>query len=370
MSDDRPRASVAPSSPSHGARLRGDEDAVACALAHPNIALSKYWGKREGAGNYPAVPSLSVTLAGMATWTRVAFRSALSADAFVLNGHAQSGEPFARAVALLDRVRAASGEHRFAEVVSKNDFPTASGLASSASGFAALALAATRAAGLDWDVARVSDLARRSSASAARSLFGGFSELPAGPEAPMGDELLAAVPLAQGEHLPLRVLVCVTSEGAKDVASTDGMRRTAKASPYYAPWLETAPRIHEQLKQALLSRDFDGVGALLEASALAMHASAFAAGVVYVRGATLDVLAAVRALRADGISAYGTMDAGPHVKVFVRPDQAVAAREALQRVPGVLRVLETEPGGGARLVPLAAWEAASGAGPSVRGGVS
>jgi diphosphomevalonate decarboxylase len=158
----------------------------AVAVAHPNVALSKYWGKRDagpgGSENVPAVPSLSVTLGGLSTQTRVVFRDDLASDRLVIGDREADEGARVRAVALLDRVRVASGETRRAEIVSRNDFPTASGLASSASGFAALALAASHAAGLDASPTQVSDLARRSSASAARSLFGGFVELRAGRE--------------------------------------------------------------------------------------------------------------------------------------------------------------------------------------------
>jgi diphosphomevalonate decarboxylase len=292
----------------------------ATAIAHPNVALSKYWGKRAGGGNFPAVPSLSVTLKGLSTRTRVVV------------------------VELVDRVRKAASESRRAEVTSRNDFPTASGLASSASGFAALALAASSAAGLDWDRARVSDLARRSSASAARSLFGGFVELAAGAAEGSEERFLAAVPVAPPEHLPLVVLVCVTADGPKLVGSTEGMRITMARSPYAAEWIREAPRLHERLRDALLARDFPLVGALAEASALAMHASAIAAGVTYWVGATLDALAAVRALRAGGTSAFATIDAGPHVKVLVQPGDAPRARGEMERVVGIKRIIEARPG--------------------------
>jgi diphosphomevalonate decarboxylase len=318
----------------------------ASAIAHPNIALSKYWGKRSEAGNVPAVPSLSVTLAGLSTTTTVTFDDALPADRLVLGGSPAEGAPLARASELLDRVRAAAAITARASVVSRNDFPTASGLASSASGFAALALAATRAAGLDWGADRVADLARQSSASAGRSLFGGFVEL-------VGRE---ARPVAPADHLDLVVLVCVTTEAAKDVSSRDGMRVTAEKSPYYAAWLSAAPRIHDALRDALLARDFEQVGALAEESALAMHASALAAGVVYVSGATLEALSAVRALRQGGVAAYATMDAGPHVKCLVREPDVAAARARLEQVPGVLRVLSTRPGPGARALAEAEQE--------------
>jgi diphosphomevalonate decarboxylase len=324
----------------------------ACAIAHPNIALSKYWGKREGGGNYPAVPSLSVTLAGLQTSTRVRFDSSLQEDRLVLNGERADSASHVRAVELLDRVRKASGESRRAEIRTRNDFPTASGLASSASGFAAMALAATRAAGLDWEVERVSDLARRSSASAARSLFGGYVELPAGAEdaGARGDAMLSAKAVAPADHLALAILVCVTTEARKTIGSSEGMRRTMAESPYARAWLEEAPRLHARLRDALLARDFVAVGELAEASSLAMHASAIAAGVTYWTGATLDAVAAVRALRAEGTQAFATIDAGPHVKVLARASEAARVRDAMAAAPGVLRVLEARPGERASLV--------------------
>jgi diphosphomevalonate decarboxylase len=324
----------------------------AVALAHPNFALSKYWGKRGGPGNFPAVPSLSITVAGLATRTRVRFDASRSADRVVLDGHEANGSTRTRVVDLLDRVRGAAGEHRFAEVVSRSDFPVASGLASSASGFAALALAAVHALGLGWDDARVSDLARRSSVSAARSVFGGFVELAEGAPGAAEDALHAATPLAPGGHLPLGVLVAVASEDRKAVGSTDGMRLTLDRSPYAGAWLAEAPKLHARLRQALLERDFARVGELSESSALAMHATAIAAGVLYWNGATVAVLHAARRLREAGIGAYATVDAGPHVKVLVRPDDVEHVAAVLRVTAGVLRVVEGRIGEGARLLPL------------------
>ncbi len=323
---------------------------TATAIAHPNIAFAKYWGKRVGDGNFPAVPSVSVTLRGLSTQTTVAFREGLTGDRMMLDGAVADDAVLARMTAMLDRVRAAASFALFAEVTSANDFPTASGLASSASGFAALALAASRAAGLDWPADKVSDLARRSSASAARSVFGGFVELDAGPVAPTADDSLAARVVARADHLDLAVLVCVTSEGKKSVASTAGMRATAERSPYYATWLAEAPQIAARLKAALVAKDFDALGELTEASTFAMHASAMAAGVLYLRGATIDALAAVRELRGQGVAAYATMDAGPHVKVLVKTGDVPRATAHLAAVQGVLRVLDARPGDGAHIV--------------------
>jgi diphosphomevalonate decarboxylase len=328
----------------------------AVAVAHPNIALSKYWGKQRTPGNYPAVPSISITLAGLATRTEVEVVPDLVSHTVSLLGGVAARAPGAspldptaggsRAETLLETVRAASKEKGFARVATENDFPTASGLASSASGFAALAVAAVKAYGLDWDDAQVSDLARQASASAARSVFGGFVEL----ESPPATEgmLLAAKPLAPADHLDVRMIVCVTTNAPKRTSSTEGMIQTAEKSPYYRAWLETAPRLFSEMRAALLAKDLEKLGDLMEQSSFAMHACALASGVSYISAATLDVLDAVRELRRAGKGAWSTMDAGPHVKVLVPARDAEAAAAVLGAVPGVIRVIVAKPGPGPR----------------------
>jgi len=317
---------------------------TATVRAHANIALAKYWGKADVFRNLPAVPSLSLTLDGMRTSTEVTFSSELMADELVLGGSAQQGKPLARASKLLSEVRGIAGSALFARVRSHNDFPTASGLASSASGFAALALAATSALGLELPEARVSALARAASASAARSLFGGYVELHANAE--------AAQRVAGPEYWPLTMLVAVTSEAAKDTGSTDGMQHTASTSPYYASWVSDSPRLFAEVKAAVLGKDFARLAPAVEQSALAMHASMLAANpaLIYFRPATLAVIEAVRALRKAGTPVCFTIDAGPHVKVLVEPSLAAAARRALSGIDGVLRVLESAPGPDAQLL--------------------
>lgn len=329
-----------------------DSRASVIAVAHPNIALSKYWGKRRVAGNFPAVPSLSLTLEGLSTETSITLGVA-EHDELVLNGAAVSGTALTRASAFLDRVRDVVGSRSRARIITANDFPTASGLASSASGFAALALAATRAYGLDWDVAKVSDLARRGSASAARSLFGGLVELTAGSLDGREEDILSAQPIEASLTRDLRVVVCVATEGAKAHGSTDAMRSTALRSPFYGAWLNEAPKIHESLKAAALAGDFLTVGALAEQSALAMHGCALSAGFAYFRDTTVRVIDAVRTLRLDGLQAFFTVDAGPHVKVFTRAKDVDAVEAIVGRVEGVIRTIRSGPGEGARIVAAA-----------------
>jgi diphosphomevalonate decarboxylase len=236
--------------------------------------------------------------------------------------------------------------------VSANDFPTASGLASSASAFAALALAATTAAGLHLSPEEISNLARMSSVSAARSVFGGFVELRAGwPK----DEKLSAQQVATAEHFPIRIVVAVVDDGPKAVSSTDGMAHTARTSPFFPAWVERAPGVYGRIKQAILTKDLEALGIAAEESALAMHASSIAAtpGLVYWNGTTLEVLAEVRRLRAVGLGAFATIDAGPHVKVICAPEDEAEVAKYVGAVPGVKRTIVTRPGPGARVFTVA-----------------
>jgi diphosphomevalonate decarboxylase len=313
------------------------------ALAHSNIALAKYWGKRDIERTLPDVPSLSLTLAALSTTTRVRFDPDAREDEVTLNGVPADAGAAAKVSALLDRVRAEAGLGWRAQVVTSNDFPTASGLASSASGFAALALAALGAAGLDWPSPAVSGLARASSVSAARSVFGGFVALEAG--------AAQAQPIAV-DATPLRMVIAVTQTAPKKVGSTQGMLRTQQTSPYYAAWRSTAPRIYSELRDALGRGELERVGEAMEHSALCMHASMLAAapGIIYFSPQTLAAMDCVRALRAAGSFAYFTMDAGPHVKVLTLAEQAERVRRELATVPGVHQVLVSAAGAAARVV--------------------
>lgn len=320
----------------------------ATTLAHPNIALAKYWGKRDYGHNLPAVPSLSVTLAGMTTATTVTFDPAFEKDSLILGGQEASAHATGRVSAMLDRIRARAGLQEKARVVSANDFPTASGLASSASAFAALALAASTAAGLHLTPEEISNLARMTSVSAARSVLGGFVELRAGwPQ----DERLSARQVAPAEHWPIRIVVAVVTEGPKATGSTEGMAHTARTSPFFPAWVERAPSVYGRIKQAILDRDIEALGIAAEESALAMHATSLAAtpALIYWTGTTLEVLAEVRRLRAVGLSAYATIDAGPHVKVICAAEDEAEVTKLIGQVPGVKRTIVTRPGPGARV---------------------
>ncbi|MBA2665181.1 MAG: diphosphomevalonate decarboxylase [Bradymonadaceae bacterium] len=323
----------------------------ATALAHPNIALVKYWGKRDQRLNLPASASLSLTLAGMETRTSVEFDEALEGDLVELNGvlltHAHNLQ---RVTAFLDRVREMSGRRRFARVQTHNNFPTSAGLASSASAFAALALAASAAADLELSASELSVLARLGSGSAARSIFGGFAEMKVG-HRPDGQDSFA-VGLADEAHWDLRCLVAITAHGEKAIGSTDGMLQTMSSSPYYDPWIAHVPGDIEAARQAIAARDFEALGVVAERSCLRMHASALAAdpGILYWNPTTVRLIHGVRLARAQGLPVFFTIDAGPHVKVFCPANERAACETILRDVEGVLDVLSTRPGPGAHLL--------------------
>lgn len=320
------------------------------ARAHTNFALVKYWGKRGTALNLPAVGSISVTLQGLATETRVTFDGALEEDHLELNGKVAGEDDRARVSRFLDLVRTKAELADHARVVSSNDFPTGAGLASSASGFAALALAASHAAGLSLDPTELSELARRGSGSAARSIFGGFVELARGQRDDGSD--CVARELAPPSHWPLKVLVAVVSEAQKDTGSTSGMDASRVTSPYYPAWVDTHPHDMAQLRTAVADKDFALLARITERSCMKMHAVMLATdpALVYWRGATIEVVHAVRALQRSGLPATYTIDAGPQVKVLTLAEHADDVSRSIAAVPGVLRVIASDLGPPAHLL--------------------
>lgn len=324
---------------------------TARATAHSNIALVKYWGKREGDDpdlNLPAVGSLSMTLDDLRSVTTI--REA-ERDAFELDGRLIDDEVATKVFRHLDRVWTATGHTGSrppCAVHSINHLPTAAGLASSASGFAALTLAAAGAyarvpeASSEWGA--LSQLARRGSGSAARSLWGGFVRLDRGERSDGADCL--ARPLFPRAHWDLRLLVVHTARGSKAVGSTGGMERCRETSPYYPAWVETSEADLDEAEAALRDRDLPRLGRVMEHSCFKMHACMLATQppLMYWRGTTLDVIREVWAARAEGVEGYVTSDAGPHVKVLCEAVTADTLARRLRAVQGVHEVQSVAPG--------------------------
>jgi diphosphomevalonate decarboxylase len=318
----------------------------ATAVANPNIAFIKYWGKADQALTLPANPSLSMTLAALTTVTTVEFRPGLARDTVVIGDRPSAGQEWARVVAHLDRVRAMAGREERAWVASRNDFPAGTGLASSASAFAALSLAATRAAGLDLDEAALSRLARLGSGSACRSVPGGFCLWEGD-----SDDTSFARQVAPPEHWDLSDVVAIVSYHHKVVGSYDG-HTLASSSPLHTARVESVPDLLAVVQTGIQERDLAALGPAVEADALAMHGVMMTSrpSLLYWLPATVAVLNAVRSWRDEGLEVYFTLDAGPNVHCLCQPGNASEVETRLRNLAGVLDVLVSGPGGGARLV--------------------
>lgn len=308
----------------------------ATATAHPNIALVKYWGKRPGPGNIPATPSLSVTLDALTTTTTV---EVADADRIVLDG-ARITDP--KIDAFLHALRSEFDIPPLA-VTSASNFPAGCGLASSASGFAALVTAMDNALGLGLDRDARSEWARRGSGSAGRSIVGGFGTLSERDGRWVARELLAP------EAWPLRVVVGITSRARKAVGSTEGMERSRMTSPFYGSWVRSTQDDFAAAERAVLQRDFGRLARVAENSCLKMHALMLSSdpGLLYWNAATVDCLHRIRALRDAGTEVFFTVDAGPQVKAVCTADHESAVTDALKQVPGVDEVLVSGLGTGA-----------------------
>jgi len=318
------------------------------ARSNVNVALVKYWGKRDPELNLPATGSLSLTLDGLWVEAEVGFGDR-DADQVTIDGEPAQGVERDRVVRFLDLIRAQARCDGSARVVTRSRVPRGAGLASSAAAFAALALAGSRAAGLRLEPPALSALARRGSGSAARSIFGGFVEWRRG-ERPDGSDSIAE-PLLEPGAWDLRVVVAITSLAPKAISSRDGMARAAD-SPFYPAWVAGVDADLAEARAAIRARDLPRLGHLAEHSALAMHAVGLAARppLLYWRGATVECVHRVWALRADGTPAFVTIDAGPQVKVLCEPADAGRVADALAAVPGVERIVTCAPGGGAEVV--------------------
>ena len=325
-------------------RERVDNSVTAEACA--NIAFIKYWGNRPEGGNLPLNVSISMNLAGCVSRTTVE-EHAEDEDAFFLNDDPVSENAQRRVGEFLDAIRKAAGRSEFLSVRSTNNFPTGCGIASSASGFAALATASAVFYGMSADEQELSRLARLGSGSAARSVPSGFVELlPA-----ESHEGAYARSLAAPEDWPdLRDLIVVLSQDEKATSSLDG-HRLAHTSEMLAGRLAAIPDRVERVRQAIRERDLTALGEASEADAVSMHAVMMTSQppLHYWLPRTLEVLRTVWELRKKGTEVYFTMDAGPNVHLLLL-EKDVAAVEQLIADELSCRTLTAQPGPAARIV--------------------
>lgn len=320
------------------------------AIAHPNIAYIKYWGNHDAKLRMPLNDSISMNLEALTTETTVEFDGALEQDEVVIGGAPADEKTFARVVAHLNRIRQEAKSDAKARVHSRNNFPTAAGLASSASAFAALTLAATRAAGLELNERQLSVLARQGSGSAARSIPGGFVEWLAATNMTSTSEQSYARQVMPPDAWALRDVIALVSYDAKQIGSTEG-HAVAHTSPFLGERISRLPIRYHRVRRELLAKNLKGMGPDLEAEAIELHMLAMTSRppIFYWAPGTIRVMDAVREWRAESLDAYYTLDAGPNVHILVQEKQADELAQRVRALESVQEVLVSGPGGGARL---------------------
>ncbi len=329
--------------------------AKASAIANSNIALVKYWGKRDSKLLLPQTGSLSLTLEGLQTHTTVEFDAKYKEDVLVINGKEipKGTEDYDDYVGrFLGILREKSGSKMHAKMVSNNNYPTAAGLASSASGMAALAVAASKALGMNLSKKELSILARMGSGSASRSIEGGFVEWHRGKKDDGSDSF--AEQIFPPEHWPeIRMVIAVTSKKEKKIKSRAGMAKSVENCPYYKVWRdEVVPKHLGIIRKAIKEKDFRTLGQTAELNCLAMHATAMTTTppIIYFSAGTMDVIHAVVDWRDEGLECYFTIDGGPQVKIICTEKNAAEIAKRLKSFGNVEDVIVAKPGEGAKLI--------------------
>lgn len=329
-----------------------DTKNIATARAHSNIAFIKYWGNRDDALRLPANASLSMNLADLHTTTTVEWSAAWPADSLRINGEQADAAALKRVSQHLDAIRRRLEIEAPARVASANNFPMGTGIASSAAAFAALTLAAVAAAGKDVPESELSALARLGSGSAARSIPAGFVEWRA------GDSHMTsfAKSFAAAEHWQLADVIAIVSRDHKRVGSSAGHQIAATSALQYARLKNVDERLRE-VKEAILSRDFERFAPIVEEDSNLMHAVMMTSRppLLYWQPLSVAIMRGVRRWRkAEGLPVCYTLDAGPNVHCICLAEAAADVRARLKALSPDIEVLQSSVGGGAALLPQAA----------------
>lgn len=318
---------------------------IAIATAHPNIAFVKYWGNQDSNLRLPSNGSISMTLSNLTTETSVQFDASLPNDILEINQQEASSRALDRVSQFLDRIRNISGMNLHAEVKSSSNFPISAGLASSASAFAALSLAASKAAGLDLDKRELSTLARLGSGSACRSIFGGYVEWMLG----ASHKESFAEEIAPPEHWELHDVIAILEQDRKAVGSTEG-HALAESSPLQKGRLMDAPRRLRECRLAISSRDFARLSHVAEQDSNMMHAVMMTStpSLLYWSEGTIRILRNILKWREEGLEVFYTMDAGSNVHCICTRASFDVIERRLRELPGIHETLHCGVGEGAK----------------------
>jgi diphosphomevalonate decarboxylase len=316
------------------------------AWAPVNLALIKYWGRINDKLRLPANSSLSVNLSNLFTITTVEFSPAYKRDEVIIDGEKKE-KAVERVRQHLDLIRKLSGKNFFAKVISQNNFPKGTGIASSASGFAALTLAATKALNLNLSEKELSIIARLGSGSASRSIPDGFVEWKKGDKS---EDSFSYSVFSQNHWPQLRIATLILETKEKKVSSTEG-HRLAPTSPFFNRRIKLIDKKIKQLKESIKKRNFQLFGSIIEQEALEMHAIMLTSQspLMYWSTATLDLMKRVWHLRQSGVKIYFTLDAGPNLHLFYLENESENVVKRLKHRK-INRIVINKIARGARLV--------------------
>jgi len=322
----------------------------ATAIANANIALVKYWGKRDEKSILPYNGSISMTCNGLFTITTLEFSKEYKKDRIVINDE-ELRKDEKDIMGQIERIRKMAGIREKTKIVSESNFPVAAGLASSASGLAALTLAATKAVGLNLNQKELSVLTRRGSGSACRSIFGGFVEWLRGEKEDGSDSYTKQI--VDKNYWPdFRMITTIVTEIKKKVGSRAGMAQTVETCPYYESWLKTVNQDLDIIREGILKRDFRTVGLQAEYNCLKMHALMMTTNppIIYWIPATMEIIQNVIAWREKGLECYFTIDAGPQVKIICLEKDIPKIKGKLKNIKGIKKIIVCKPGDGTKII--------------------
>lgn len=318
----------------------------ATAVAPSNIAFIKYWGRKDEELRLPENGSISMNVSNLLTKTTVEFNKLFKQDSVTFNGKRELSVNN-RAIKHIDRIRKLAKIDTKVKIVTENNFPTSTGLSSSASGFAALTLAAASAAGLKLSEKELSILARQGSGSACRSIPDGFVEWLDGDTS----ETSYAHSIFPPDYWDIADVVVILTEEQKDVSTTEG-QKLASSSPFYPVRLEHINNRIAKIKDYIKEKKFSQFGELLEAEALELHAIMLTSqpSLIYWYPATVTVMKAVKKWRKEGLSVYFTVNTGQNIHLICQQKDTEEIVRLIKQIPEVKDVITNKPAKGARII--------------------
>lgn len=320
----------------------------ATARAYSNVAIVKYWGKKDEKLMTPMNNSISMTSDVHGATVTVEFSEQYTEDIAILNGQPATEKVKERALKHIDLIKKIARTTLKAKCEAKTDLPIGIGLASSASGFAALTAAACTAADLKLDKKQLSIISRQGSGSSCRSIYGGFVEWLSG----SNSEDSYAVQLADQHWWNVRDVVAIVSTKQRKVDTRNGMKIAKETSPYYPEWLKETDGALTATRKAIKDKDFTLFGNTAERNSLMMHATAITANpeLIYWVPETLEIMHEVMLMRSEGTECYFSCDTGANVHIFCMPQEEKNISDRISGLSGVQNVVIGKPGEGVKII--------------------